>query len=204
MADIWEQDELGYQSIGVAFTNLVKTIDDAKVLSIEAGFGRGKTFFRQAWSKQLRQQGEIVVEIDVQQSDHTGDPVVTLLGALVATLPEKQKELSTQVYESAKKIASLGAKTLTKIALRSAADDVIDAATDAAKDQIEDFEHLKGFLDEVGDGMSKAAGQAIAAQMSAEKVRTEELPEQLETLLSALTCEAGTERIIIIIDELDR
>lgn len=204
MTDIWEQDELGYRSIGEAFTNLVKTIDDAKVLSIEAGFGRGKTFFRKAWAEHLRENGEVVVEIDVQQSDHSGDPVVTLLGALVAALPEKEQELSIKAYESAKKIASLGAKTLTKVALRSAADDVIDAVTDAAKDQIEDFEHLKGFLDEVGDGMSKAAGQAIVAQMSAEKVRTEELPKQLETLLNALTSKAGTERVIIIIDELDR
>lgn len=204
MTDIWEQDELGYRSVGEAFTNLVKTIDDAKVLSIEAGFGRGKTFFRQAWSEHLRQNGEVVVEIDVQQSDHSGDPVVTLLGALVASLPENEDELSTKAYESAKKIASLGAKTLTKVALRSAADDVIDAVTDAAKDQIEGFEHLKGFLDEVGDGMSKAAGHAIAAQMSAEKVRTKELPEQLETLLTALTSKDGTERVIIILDELDR
>lgn len=204
MADIWEQDELGYQSIGEAFTNLVKTIDDAKVLSIEAGFGRGKTFFRKAWAEHLRENGEIVIEVDVQQSDHSGDPVVTLLGALVASLPEKEDGRSKQAFESAKKIAALGTKTITKVLLKSAADEVIEAITDGVKDQTEDFDMLSGVIDNFGKGMSKAAGQAIAAQMSAENVRTKELPEQLETLLTALTSEADTERVIIIIDELDR
>lgn len=42
--DPWEQDRLGYKAIGETFTKLIKSIDSAKVISIEAGFGRGKTF----------------------------------------------------------------------------------------------------------------------------------------------------------------
>jgi tRNA A37 threonylcarbamoyladenosine biosynthesis protein TsaE len=60
----WEGDLLEYESIGHAFTNLIKSIDTAKVISIEAGFGRGKTFFRKAWSEQLRQAGETVGHLD--------------------------------------------------------------------------------------------------------------------------------------------
>ena len=83
MANLWKEDRLGYKEVGITFANLIKSIDGQKVISIEAGFGRGKTFFRKAWAEQLREGGEVVVEIDVQQSDHSGDPVVTLLGALV-------------------------------------------------------------------------------------------------------------------------
>ncbi|WP_216825772.1 hypothetical protein [Ruegeria sp. EL01] len=80
---IWDHDLLDYEHIGNTFTNLIKSMEITKVISIEAGFGRGKTFFRKAWSEQLRQSGETVIEVDVQQSDHSGDPIVTLLGALV-------------------------------------------------------------------------------------------------------------------------
>ncbi|MEO9493985.1 MAG: P-loop NTPase fold protein, partial [Vibrio splendidus] len=55
-----------------------------------------------------------------------------------------------------------------------------------------------------GDGMSKAAGQLIAAQMATEKVRKVELPHQLAALHTALVQNAQGERVVVIVDELDR
>ena len=107
----WEGDLLDYESIGHAFTNLIRSIDTAKVISIEAGFGRGKTFFRKAWSEQLRQAGETVVEVDVQQSDHSGDPVITLLGALVEAVPKTDPDKAKKALDSVKKIGAIGART---------------------------------------------------------------------------------------------
>jgi predicted nuclease with RNAse H fold len=63
-ADIWADDRLGFAEIGQSFTNIIQTIDDSKVISIEAPFGYGKTFFRERWSKQLKAAGELVIEID--------------------------------------------------------------------------------------------------------------------------------------------
>ena len=88
--DIWDDDLLGFKSRGDAFTNLVTSIDDHRTISIEAGYGRGKTFFRERWAKQRKAAGECVVEIDARLSDHSGDPVVTFLGALLAMVPEKR------------------------------------------------------------------------------------------------------------------
>jgi hypothetical protein len=45
--EIWANDRLGYRTAGESFTRLITTIDQSRVLSIEAGFGRGKTFFRE-------------------------------------------------------------------------------------------------------------------------------------------------------------
>ena len=204
MTNHWENDRLGYKDIGETFTNLIKSIDDAKVISIEAGFGRGKTFFRKAWSEQLRQAGEIVIEIDVQQSDHSGDPVVTLLGALVDAMPRDDNKKGKKALDSAKKLGAIGARTIAKIVLRTGADELIDAVTDTAIDKLEDFEALDEVITNLGDGMSKAAGQFIAAQMAAEKVRKEELPQQLEALHAALVEDGETNRVIVVIDELDR
>lgn len=204
MSDIWNDDRLGYRDIALSFTNLIKSINDSKVLSIEAGFGRGKTFFRKAWAGHLEQQGEVVVEIDVLQSDHSGDPLITLLGALVEKLPKKSKGKAEAALSSAKRLGALGARTVAKAVLRSGADEVIDALSAKAIDSLSDFEALADLINEVGDEMSKAAEQLIMTQMAAEKVRKEELPEQLRNLREEITKHFDNSRIVIIIDELDR
>lgn len=144
----------------------------------------------------------MVIEIDVQQSDHSGDPVVTFLGALAQALPKKGK--GKQALESVKKLGAVGLKAVAKTALRSGADEVIDAVTETALDKLDDFDALDDIINDLGDGMSKAAGQMIAAQMAAEKVRTEEMPAQLKLLREALTEGTDTERVVVVIDELDR
>ncbi|MBL4919438.1 KAP family P-loop NTPase fold protein [Szabonella alba] len=202
--EAWEKDRLGFKDIGHAFTNLIRSIDTEKVISIEAGFGRGKTFFRKAWAKQLKSAGEVVVEVDVQQSDHSGDPVITLLGALVDALPKGEKAHGKKALESAKKVAAIGARSLARAVLKAGADEVLEALTDNAIDQLEDFDALDDVIKGVGAEMSKAAGQLIASQMAAEKVRKTELPEQLKTLQAALVDGTASKRVVVIIDELDR
>ena len=119
-------------------------------------------------------------------------------------MPREDSDKGVKAIESAKKLGAIGAKTLTKFVLRTGADELIDAVTDSAIDKLEDFEALDDVIKEIGDGMSKAAGQIIAAQMAAEKVRKKELPEQLATLHTALIQSTTNERVIILIDELDR
>lgn len=204
MNDPWELDTLGYKSIGETFTNLVRSIETGNVISIEAGFGRGKTFFRTAWSKHLRQTGLVVIEIDVQQSDHSGDPIITLLGALVDAIPKKEALKRKQAFESAKKLGAIGARTLAKALLKAGADELIDLATESAIDKLDSLDALDDVIGDLAGGMSKAAGQFIAAQMAIEKVRNDEVPKQLKLLKQALIKDANSDRVVIIIDELDR
>jgi hypothetical protein len=202
--DAWENDRLGYEEIGHAFTNLVQSMDTEKVISIEAGFGRGKTFFRKAWAKQLKSAGEVVVEIDVQQSDHSGAPVITLLGALLDALPKGENGKGKKALVAAKKVGAIGARALTRAMLKSGADEVFEAITNSAIDQLEDYDALDVVIKGVGSEISKVAGQLITSQMAAERVRKTELPEQLEALRTALVEGTEKKRVVVIIDELDR
>lgn len=216
--DPWGADLLNVKARGETFTKLVQSIDDSKVISIQAGFGRGKTFFRQAWATHLRSAGEVVIEIDAQLSDHAGDPVVTFIAALVEALGPKDESTGSKLKKSGLKWAAVGGRVVAGAVIGRAVDGVIEAAGEAAAGEDDTSATLETLVDGVGDGLSKVARQLIATQMKAEKARTEELPEQLDKLRFALTMKegedadakavrekrGGPDRVVILIDELDR
>ena len=201
--DPWAEDRLGFKELGETFATLVKTINDSKVISIEAPFGKGKTFFRTAWSKQLRSEGEVVVEIDAQLSDHSGDPIVTFVGALVDALGPTEETRLDKAKSAGLKYGGIATRTIAKAIIGRAADEIIEAVEGKLVDE-GSSEVLKSTLEAFGEGTSKFAEQMIAAQMMAEKARQQEMPEQIDALKSALTDDTDTNRVVIIIDELDR
>lgn len=200
--DPWDGDLLGARQLGETFTKLVQSIDGSKVISIEAGFGRGKTFFRERWAEELRAVGEVVIEIDARQSDHSGDPVVTFIGALVGALGEPDGARAKKFWKGTKKWGGVAARSVGGVVMGKAVDGVIDAAGDALTGE-DAPELLDDLVDGAGEGLSKAAKKMIGAQLAAEKARLE-MPAQLQGLLKALTEGKPNERVVILIDELDR
>jgi hypothetical protein len=200
----WNGDLLNFAAYGNTFTNLIQSIDDSKVISIEAGFGHGKTFFRKAWAEHLRQAGEVVIEIDAQQSDHSGEPIVTFLGALMTAAPERERSKFAGLAAKGGKLAGVASRAVARAVLRNGAEEVIKATSDWLSGRVEGSEALEGAIKELEEGMSKLAGQMIASQLAAEHARQEELPKQIEALRDFLTESRHSKRVIILIDELDR
>ena len=203
----WDGDLLGFAQVGATFTKLVQSIDGeaegSKVISIEAGFGRGKTFFRESWAEELRRAGEVVVEIDARQSDYSGDPVVTFIGALVGALGPTEETRLKKAKDAGLKYGGLLGRTVVRAAVGKAADELFDTL-DRRLEGRDANDLLKAAVEGFGDGMSKFASETIAAQLVAEEARTKEMPQQLDALRKALTAEAQTDRVVILLDELDR
>lgn len=199
----WDGDLLGYAAIGETYTNLIQSIDDSKVVSIEAGFGHGKTFFRKAWATHLRNAGEVVIEIDAQRSDHSGDPVVTFLAALMETLEPAERSQWTKAIAKGTGIALGTAKLLASFAARKAGEEAIDGIENWFKSDGDESE-LDTMIADFSKEASKTLGAQLTAQLAAERVRNQEMPAQMQGLREALTAGKGTERVVILIDELDR
>lgn len=201
---LWEDDLLGYSGIAETFTNLIQSIDDTKVISIEAGFGQGKTFLRENWAKHLRQLGEVVIEIDAQQSDHSGEPVITFLGALLAQMPRATKAKGQVVKEQGLKLAKAAGRVAVQVVARNAMEEVVDLAAGWVGGKAEGVRALEESVSELGEGMTKYGEQLIRTQLAAEHAREKELPQQIATIRDALTQGAKTKRVVVLIDELDR
>lgn len=201
---IWQDDLLNFEETGASFTNLISTIDAGKVISIEAGFGHGKTFFRKAWAKQLEVNDEVVIELDAQLSDHSGDPVITFMGALAERLDTKEKPNLEKAIAVVAKYGRIASRGLAEAALRSSAGALLNELEKTVLDQVEGASVLEELVKEAGDGMSKLAGQLISTQLATEQVRKTELPQQLEVLRKALTEGKPHDRVVVLIDELDR
>jgi hypothetical protein len=200
----WEGDSLGYKEVGETFTTLVKSVkDDTKVISIEAGYGRGKTFFRKHWAKHLSDD-EVVIQIDAHLSDHSGDPVLTFIGALIARLPKSDTPRRKEAIEKGKQIVGVLGRTVAGIAVKQGAGALVDYMGDQLLDAVDFDQAVEDKLDAVGAQVSKAVGNMIAAQITAERVRKKELPAQMNALRDALTEGKPNNRVIVMVDELDR
>lgn len=195
----WHDDRLGYRELGETFTNLVTSITDTRVISIEAGFGHGKTFFRKNWAQQLRDAGEVVLEIDAMLSDHSGEPVVTFLGAMLEQIATADPSNLEKAKVAVKKMGGVVVRAGLKAVLRSGADEIIDFAAEQSDSATLD-EIIKG----VGGTLSDVAAGMIDSQLATENARKRELPEQLGILRDLLTEEKEAKRVIVIVDELDR
>ncbi len=93
---------------------------------------------------------------------------------------------------------------MTRALVRNAADELIDELTTEGEEAVAGIGILEGTVKELGKGMSKLAGDLISAQLAAEQVRQQEMPVQLLALRQALSEGRETDRVVILIDELDR
>ena len=78
----YERDRLGRQPRVEALCELLANVDGAAVVSVNGGFGSGKSAFLRMCAASLRLRGVLVVEFDAWQEGHTGKPLVDLISAL--------------------------------------------------------------------------------------------------------------------------
>lgn len=191
-------DRLGYAALGETFTNLVTSITDTRVISIEAGFGHGKTYFRRNWAEHLRNNDEVVIEIDAMLSDHSGEPVVTILGAMLEQIERTNKGGFAEAVGILQNVGGTFLRATGKALLREGMDELVDGLA-----RISDDKAFNAIIDGVADDLSKAAVAMVSAHMAAERAR-KDLRTQLENLRVLLTKKKDTKRVIVIVDELDR
>jgi len=112
----WVGDQLNRQKIAKKLTTILTTVKQPFVVSIEAPFGGGKSFFLQHWQKSLKEDNANTVFFNAWETDYADDPLMAFLATLEAQLPDIKNSSTTKSLNKNGIIES-GKKLLTSMAL---------------------------------------------------------------------------------------
>ena len=170
-------DKLDRKKCPETLTNLVQTAPGPLVISINGGWGTGKTVFLRMWKQHLQNSGFTTIYFNAWQDDYCHDPLIALIGQIWTELKDSAfKEIAKSVKECAAPVF----RTTVFNAVRTATAGIIDLKE----------EQLKSISE-------KAVDEYVTA---GEKLK--DLREQLGEL--AQEVHKKGKPLIIIIDELDR
>lgn len=216
---MWDDDKLDRRERANAFARIIQHSERARVISVEGGFGSGKTFFRTRWAQHLRVLGETVVEFDAWKSDHSGDPLSAFSFQLLRSLqvPEGAPGFGSQLRDVATTVAKAGFRRGSQVLVGEAVDQIGDELGELLEtvgiggtaEGAADFPELSKIASEslsaARKSMSKEASKLLLSQFEAERVREVELPQRLQGLRRTLVEKGRSNgRVVVLIDELDR
>ena len=108
--DLWQDDRLGREVMASTLTSIVQHQDNPLTISLDGGWGTGKTFFLKRWQKQLQGKGFHAIYFNAWEDDFHVDPLVAIVGQLAEFMPqkgvaEKAKEGMQEIMQQIKKEA---------------------------------------------------------------------------------------------------
>ena len=177
-------DLLNRRKTGAALSSLLNEIEDPLVVALDGEWGSGKTYFLKRWVGEHIQQNKdsTVVYFDVFAHDYISDPLPALVTALNGRTEDKNiNNLKKAVFKLAKAGTRAGLAVLT-----------------SGSSEI---------LGKVGTEIANALGDQ--AQMSLEEYWEQEkgrsaAMEQFRNALESMASTGKDNKVIIVIDELDR
>lgn len=184
-------DLLGRKAVGQRLTDLVDRIEQPLVIALDGGWGSGKSHFLKLWTgaHSLELGGKAkVIYFDAFEHDYLDDPLISMVARLTT------KEAETTWGGKAIKAIKKAALPLAKLSLR------IGAAVATAG--------VTGVVGPVSDAAVSKAGEATEASIEAfwkREVGRIAAMQQFRDALTSLTAAGdASQKIVFIIDELDR
>jgi len=156
-------DKLERKECADALTNLVQNNSSPLVISINGGWGTGKTVFLKMWKQDLQNSGFTTIYFNAWQDDYCHDALVALIGQIWSELKDSDfKEIAKSVKECAAPVfratifnavrtMSAGIVDLTEKQLKSISEKVLDEYVTAS----EKLEDLKKRLSELAQKVNQ-------------------------------------------------
>jgi hypothetical protein len=191
----WEQDVLNRKVIADDFTNILLSLPTPQVVSINAEYGMGKSFFIERWGKDLKQNGHTVLFFNAWENDFSDDPLM----AFVVDLQEQLTDLGLKKSSSAMKglVESVG--RIGFQALVSAAETATLNLVDI--EEIHEQENTENLKKRYGDFAEAKINAHVEVRQGIKQFK-KGLNEVAETIKKK--DDPKSLPIIVFIDELDR
>ncbi len=183
-------------------TNLLKSLTQPFVLSIEAPWGTGKTTYIHMWRKFLSNQNHPSLYFNAWESDYSGDPLIAFLGEMNKLLKEEKLKGKKGAYsQSLQNLQNIGigiAKNTLPIAVQVLTHGLV------SKELAEKMpELLKGSEDSISDFLSDLAKDGMKSYESG-KNDINKFKLELEKFARLIQENEQKSPLVIFVDELDR
>lgn len=180
----WENDLFGHKSYAERLTRLIHNTQGPYVIGLTSPWGSGKTFFLQAWRKQLLADEKPCIYFNAWEQDASGDPLINLMAAIHHQVQQTSwPRILHAMRDAVVKLAGLGAQLMKGAAFGLGVNGQPAAAAANAG-----AEALKSLTDKIS-GYYSSVGQFNA---------------ELTKLAAATAGMAGGFPLFIMVDELDR
>ena len=219
---IWADDKLGRQGDADFLERLLRgNADDLRargvkksyVLNIDAGWGRGKTFFLTRFQRQLEASGHLVAYVNAWEDDFAEDPLTAVMAAIdevvsanvekasaAATTWQVAKEAAGRVaVQAGKGLLIRGLGLLMTEGAAAAAVGAIGAANAAASGAAIADEATKALDKLVDEKMANSVGDFVAS-----KKIVADFKARLGDFVARVEDSGKARPFFILVDELDR
>lgn len=109
--DIWKDDILKRKEVAEDFTRILIDAQQPFVVSVDALYGMGKTFFLNRWQEQLRKDGYQVAFFNAWNTDWEKEPLIPFIKTIIDSFPQDIsdiiKEKSRGLLKSIKNYGNL-------------------------------------------------------------------------------------------------
>ena len=188
--DPFKNDLLGRRKSVEVLTNLAGSIKGPCVLTVDGGWGTGKTTFLRIWSQYLRNDDFPVVEFNAWETDFAGEPFVALSTELTEGL-EKYVDSGDQALQRyiacgkhlAKTVILRSLPTLVRLTTLGALPPVIEKQLDEA---------IASYESDQSSGYQQ------------ERAAVKEFRDALKEVVQASSSPPTARPLVVVIDELDR
>lgn len=194
----FEKCALGRKPYAELLTEIITNTDQG-VISLNGGWGTGKTTFVKMWEVFLRNKGFTTLYFNVWDNDYTIDPMVSLMSQLVKLFKQEKhkKSIKSVLSYFGKIILNLG-KPLGKGVIRKISGVDLDEVADGLKE-----------VSEMAVDEAAELGEKLLERVSKEHEDINAFKKALESIVKSSVKddsseEVTTKPIMCFIDELDR
>ncbi len=149
-SNVWKDDVLKRKAVAKALTDIIADETNPLVISLNGGWGTGKTFFLERWQKDLETQGYQALYFNAWTDDFLGDPFIAILGQLWERLKgsdfrESVESLKQCAGALLKKTIFNGLSTVTGGIVNISEDELTSVAEKAVSSYGEQTAHREEF-----------------------------------------------------------
>lgn len=198
--DYQNSDCQGLQNIIENLTNLISSTDESLVISLEAPWGCGKTFFSNYLKSHLIHEGNFCIYFNAWENDYSDDPFVVFLKTIQLYF-STQQVANKDLEKKLERIMKAGIQII-----KYSAPVLIKAITKGVLDfeKIQEI-HSESIKDEISKALTSFAEDKLSA-FEKRQLGIKDLKNELAGFINSISSMPDQKRkeFVIIVDELDR